>query len=271
MAGRPRSLRAVRERFFDDLRDAAEPWRVGSEVSSPIIESVENAFLRIVIGWEVFLSEWVVTCVVREPQVFEAQLQAEVDIWILEKYAMTSTQLTASGFPPSLNATVRLASPSADEIRHLIDPRGNNVRLGSNVKKEWPKTAGRLLSTGYSARVTSAVPLPGRANVGVIEAGVAIRNALAHRSGRSTAEMKLRLSTMASGALRVASLSTSVGSYLKHKPAGTHAYVNIPNRTAAALPAGTAVAIQRYERRRFMIFCEEFVRVAGLLSPVADT
>jgi hypothetical protein len=270
MPGRPISFRAVRERFFDDLREAASPWRVGATSRAPNVEAVENAFLRVVIGWEVFLSEWLTTGVVRDPLVFESQLQAEVDNWVLNKYAMTAAQLAVSGFPPSLRATVRLANPPGDEIRHLIDPSGDNVKLGSNVKRDWPKTANRFLSQGYATRVVAAVPAAGRANVGIVEAAVGIRNALAHRSRRSVTEMKSRLSALPSAALRVASLA-SVGGYLKHRPAGVPAYVRIPDRTPAALAAGTLVATQRYLRCRFMIFCEEFVRIAWILSPVGDT
>ena len=70
----PTGRYGVSKRSSAIARDrACAPWRVTYTGKAPLNEDTENAFLRIVIAWESFLSEWLISVVVRDPTTLGAK------------------------------------------------------------------------------------------------------------------------------------------------------------------------------------------------------
>ena len=233
---------------------------------APLNEDTENAFLRIVIAWESFLSEWLISAVVRDPTTLGAKFQRELEEWTARKYGLTVREHQAATGLTALKTSLHFSSPSYSEVRQLLDPRGYNIEFKSlddfcNQAQE--------LTAQYAARTHGLVPRRGHANHGIVEAATSIRNWLAHHSPFSHAVMQSRLAALANAELAQASFPTSAGGYLKHHLSG--AAVGLPQFTAAAQPSGSQAPIDPYERRRFLLYCAEYVRVAWRLVPIDDT
>lgn len=110
MAGRPISLRAVRERLLTAIRNACVPWRATYSGKAPLNEDAENAFLRIVVAWETFLSDWLVSAVVRDPTVLGTKYQHDLEEWLAGKYGLSVADYQAATHLPALKAR-RCTSP----------------------------------------------------------------------------------------------------------------------------------------------------------------
>ena len=77
------------------------------------------------------------------------------------------------------------------------------------------------------------------------------------------------LASLHNQGLHVAAFSGSPGGYLKVLVPG--APVVIPLSSAAANPAGIPAPIHPYQRRRLLLYCAEYIRVAWSLVPIQDT
>ncbi len=267
MAGRPISLRAVRERLLTAIRNACVPWRATYSGKAPLNEDAENAFLRIVVAWETFLSDWLVSAVVRDPTVLGMKYQNDLEEWLASKYGLSVADYQAATHLSALKATLHFASPTFEEVRTLLDPRGRNIEFRD--LKDFRARAERLAAPSYATRARSAIPQSGRPNDGVVEAASAIRNWLAHRSPLSREEMRTRLASLRDANLASAGFPSSAGGYLKHLTVGPA--VKLPLFTPAAQPAGTQPTSDPYGRRRIVLYANEYVRIAWRLVPIEDT
>jgi hypothetical protein len=267
MAGRPISLRAVRERFFTSLRDACAPWRIGYSGRAPLNQETENAFLRIVVAWETFQSEWLISVVTRDPSQLAKKLGDDFDQWSASKYGISPAAYQGAATPRALKTTLHLASPTHDEVRELLDPRGFNISF-DGLQGLKTKSA-QFAIAAYLNRVTAIVPQPGQPQAGVVEAATSIRNWLAHRSRSALGEMRGCLAGLHNQDLHVAAFSGSPGGYLKVLVPG--APVVLPLSSAAANPAGIPAQTHPYQRRRLLLYCAEYIRVAWSLVPIQDT
>jgi hypothetical protein len=264
--GRPISLRAVREALFNTLQLACGSWRLTYSGRAPLNEDAENAFLRVVIAWESFLSDWLMSAVVRDPSALGAKFQAELEEWTARKYGLTVQQHHGASLT-ALKTSLHFSSPSYEEVRQLMDPRGRNIEFDG--LREFRGRAEAMVGPTYAVRARSALPQRGRPTDGVVEAATSIRNWLAHRSQYSRSVMQSRLAALANTELTAASFPTSAGSYLKHWLPGPH--VTLPEFTRAAQAPGSHAAATPHERRRFLLYVSEYVRIAWRLVPIEDT
>src|ERR1700732_3412762 len=254
MPGRPISLRALREGLFTTLRVACASWQVTYIGRAPLNEDAENAFLRVVIAWESFLSDWLISAVVRDPSALGAKFQVELEDWTARKYGVKAQQRDAAGLT-ALNTSLRFTSPSYEEVRPALDPKGRNIEF--DVLRDFRAKAESMVAANYVARARGIVPQRGRPADGIVEAATGIRNWLAHRSQFSHAVMQSRLANLFSAELVSPSFPTSAGGYLKHVLLGP--LVTLPQFTGAAQSAGHQAPTGQYEGRRFLLYVSEYV------------
>lgn len=267
MAGRPHSLRAVREQLFTAMRLACAPWRSDYAGRAPLNEDAENAFLRLVGAWEAFLSDWTISTVVRDPTVLASRLSHELDEWVAKRYGMSPQELLQSGLVVALKASLTLSQPTYEDLRKLLDSKGRNIEFDS--MRGFAKYAQENAALAYSGRAAAAVPNQGAVNDGVVEAASALCNWLTHGSPYSRERLRVKLAALNDPELRAAHLPTSGGRYLKGWHAGPD--VTLPEFTASAQPVGAQPAVRNYERRTMLLYSSEFVRIAWTLAPIQET
>jgi hypothetical protein len=151
VAGRPNSLRAVRESLFTAMRIACSSWRATYVGRAPLNDDVENAFLRLVRAWESFMSDWSITAVVRDPSAIAARLDAELQEWVAKRYGLSQQELQQPGFTPALKASLSLSQPTYEDLRRLLDPRGRNVEFDS--LRDFTKFAKDNVAQPYRGRL----------------------------------------------------------------------------------------------------------------------
>ncbi len=229
-------LRKVRNEFVDGpLASAETAW-----AQPPLdIEArrllAENTFLRVAIGWEIFISEWFIGCLSHDTTRFRHALEARIqpEVQTVFDRSILRPHLPKASAPSSTLPR----QPGKQTVVKLIDPTGRNLEFSSlqNLIQE----ASVKLAPRYAKR---AQALPGLGMADVIEPAMKIRNAISHRSQKSVREMNLRIRNIAAiPALRKLSVSSDgVGTYLAAPIAG---------------------------RPRLLIFKDRFEIIASTLAP----
>lgn len=231
MAGRPRgrptpqqALRVAKDPFIDELVAACTTARNGLELPAQERDRVvEDAFFRAAAALETFLSEWLVRCLSFDASAFQTTYEMRAANW-------TVGQLNSSWQPSdrlwkergrSVAVTVHLPiskKHSLEETRALLGAVDDNVTIRSTA--DLIRLAKEYLVDPYARRPRNLGPQCSA----VLDATVAIRNVLTHRSPRATDQMNacLRSSNLPSGLRRQhrAVSSTGVGYYLQATAVG---------------------------------------------------
>jgi hypothetical protein len=222
-AGRPtpqQSLAVAKEPFINELVAACRTARSGLELS-PAAERdrvVEDAFFRAAAGLETFLSEWLVRCLSFDASTFQRTYANRAGNWV-------GDQLRAGWAPAervlgvehgSVTVTVHLGiskKHSLEAARTLLGAVDDNVPIRGT--EDLVRTARDCLVDRYARRPRDLGPHCSA----VLDATVAIRNVLAHRSPRATDQMNrcLRSSNLPASLRRQtrAVRSSGVGYYLQ--------------------------------------------------------
>ena len=229
-------LQKTRQTFLDVLSNGADVWE--SSASAPPERrktAAEDIFLRFVVGWETFVSEWFIGCVNRDATRFRLAFENRMNNW-LQAEAQKQYARYKVTFPPPTLALSR--NPKLDEVRELLDPREGNIEF--RTLQDLAERANRELAPRYAGRTAT---LMGVGANEIVDASIAVRNALAHRSRRAVREMNQRVGEFPSyPLLRKQTMSSDgIGTYLN-----------------ARTPGGEA---------RLLVFRREFSRIVHVLVP----
>jgi len=229
-------LRRTRQTFVDVLDGGEAVW--DSAVSVPPERrktAAEDIFLRFVVGWETFVSEWFIGCVNRDASRYRQAFETRMNNWLQTEVESKYGRYKVVFPPPTLSLS---KNPNLDAVRDLLDPSEGNIEFRG--LQELTQRANQELAPRYAARTAA---LMGAGANEIVDAALAIRNALAHRSRRAVREMNRRVGEFPSYAvLRKQTMSSDgIGTYLNAKT-----------------PGGEA---------RLLVFRREFGRIARVLVP----
>jgi hypothetical protein len=233
---RKMDLRKTRQTFVEVLDNGHAVWESSGSAPRDRRKTVaEDIFLRYVVGWETFVSEWFIGCVNRDASRYKRAFEQRMNNWLQAEATKQYGRYKATFPAPSLSLS---RHPKLEEVRELLDPREGNIEFRSLA--ELAERANQELAPRYASRTSALV------NAGadeIVDAALAIRNALAHRSRRAVREMNQRVGAFPSyPSLRKQTMSSAgIGTYL-----------------TARIPAGEA---------RLLVFRREFGRVALGLVP----
>lgn len=229
-------LRRTRQTFVDVLNGGEAVWDSSASAPRERRKTVaEDIFLRFVVGWETFVSEWFIGCVNRDASRYRQAFEKRMNNW-LQAEANTQYARFKVVFPPPTLLLSR--NPNLEEVRDLLDPREGNIEF--RTLQDLAERANQELAPRYAARTAT---LMGAGANEIVDAALAVRNALAHRSRRAVREMNQRVGEFPSyPVLRKKTMSSDgIGTYLN-----------------ARTPGGEA---------RLLVFRREFSRIAVLLVP----
>ncbi len=173
---------------------------------------VEHTFLAAAVLWEGFVSDLLVAYINRDTTRFRAHLRDAIEANLTPKQKLIYTNYATLAVPVHLKKA---------DILSLVDAGGNNITFGHFG--ELAEAANRWLVAASSTRITGR----SASEKASVNAVIAIRNHIAHRSERSGRAMNAAL---AKGELYGTGLGRGgpnavkhVGSFLKSKPVGMQA------------------------------------------------
>lgn len=230
-------LRVPRRAFLDVLDNGRAVWDQSQDADRARLKTIaEDTFLRFIVGWESFASEWFIGCVNRDASRLRRYIERELETWLRRTIMDAPHQRYTVRFP---SPVVSLPThPRLDTVRELLDPGGRNIEFASF--DELRDRSHRHLQPRFAGRVQS---LYGAGANEIVDAGLAIRNTLAHRSRQSVQLMNQRVRTFSSyPRLRKQTMSTDgIGTYLVARTTGGEA--------------------------RLLEFRREFARIAQIMVP----
>ncbi len=193
------SLRALR-----DLKAATTHRDLQGQLSI-------DAFFRAAVGFEAFQSDWLIAVVQRDPSGFlPPQWWTHVEQSVAPKLGEGEAGLG----PALVGAYKRIAKrPRSEDVRAVIDPGDRNVTLKD--VNDLRRRGVVELAAPYRARLETLL----RDQRKLIDAVLAVRNCIAHRSPASVGRMNEKLRALPSD-LRRGNRNvsyTSLGSYLGAK------------------------------------------------------
>jgi hypothetical protein len=231
---RTKDLRKVRDAFLEDVGDGEQAW--GDANASARRKTVaEDIFLRFAVAWENFLSEWFIGAINHDATRFKRTLERRMREWLTREVQASPYAAHASAFSaPSMTLS---RNPTVARVRELLDPGEGNIEF--RTYEELRSRSRAQLAPRFVARVET---LAG-AGEEMMEATIAIRNTLSHRSQKATRLMNERIAAFPSyPMLRKPTMSKDgIGTYL-----------------GAATPGGEA---------RLLVFSRELGRIASVLVP----
>jgi hypothetical protein len=229
-------LKKVKREFIDGVLAPTEnAWLSPPAAVDARRLLAENSFLRLAIGWDVFVSDWFIGCASHDTTRFRRTLESRM---LPDLQSVLTKSVLQAHLPKAQPPTSTLArQPGLKVVRDLLDPAGRNLEFDS--LQRLIQEAADKLAPRYAKRAAS---LPAMGMADVIEPTIKIRNAIGHRSPKSVTEMYERIRAIAAiPALRKPSVSKDgVGTYLAASIAG---------------------------RPRFLIFKDHFVSIANTLVP----
>jgi hypothetical protein len=194
---------------------------IGASTGALAKRATVDAFTRVAVAFETFRSDWHIAAINRDSSTLQSKLTSYVH-----------DQLKSSRYP-SLASRVRVslpAHPPLDLIQEILDPQGGNLSIGGF--NHWKKRAGTELADPWRSKITG-MHTDDRA---VLNAVIAVRNALAHESVRSSSSMNSALSSFGAPDSDLRRGTRNV------RPSGIAAYLN-------AVTAQTDTRFQRYSTR----------------------
>ena len=153
-------LAKLRDGYVVALSVGADTW-ADQPASAPRRKTIaEDIFLRFVIGWDTFLSEWFIGCVSHDTTQYRVTVEKRMQSWLAAEVARSDYGPNGRHrgvFPPP---TLSLAkNPPVDDVRELLDPDAGT--LSSLLSRTYP--GGRTRSWLLPMRVASTrSPLPER-------------------------------------------------------------------------------------------------------------
>jgi hypothetical protein len=246
--GRPtkaRELYLAKDPFLKALQDACHVAD-GAEglPASERERQVEDAFFRAAVALEAFLSDWIARCLHLDTSRLAARARGEAvkhianelsGAWTPENQILART---LADYRPT--ASIRMTLPkgvAVQKARRLLGVEDTNRSFATAAEfKEW---VGRYLADPKAGAASSL----GAADDAVLDATIAIRNVVAHRSRRSEERLAQALrSTALPNALRVQQRVTAAG-------------------------VGRYLRVERGGRPRFKHYFERLANVANTLAP----
>lgn len=189
---------------------------------------VEHTFLAAAVLWESFLSDLLIAYINRNAGRFAVHLKDALETELSPKQREIYSRYTTLAIPQHITKS---------DVVALIDANGNNITFSNFPAIE--AAAAKWLVAAHAARVA------GRSNLdkATINAAIAIRNHIAHRSQRSLTAMNVALAAGVfhnTGRGRGPNAVRHVGSFLKAIPAGRQEpritiYLNAMGAIAAAM------------------------------------
>lgn len=174
----------VVDRFQTAVADSLKSWMTvdtalaGQPVATRRIATTD-AFVRLAVTWESFLSNWWIAAINRDPTTFVSRLDKR-----LREIAAAEMGLQAGDLSTALVARSHL---TVEDVRRLADPNGENLVFRSRT--DLRRAAERDLAANYRARVTAITSGAWQ----VADLTRLCRNALVHQSQRALAEINTKL------------------------------------------------------------------------------
>jgi hypothetical protein len=194
--GRPptpeESLAVAKRPFIDTLIGTALAAHNGLEQSAPVRDlQVEDAFFRAAVALETFLSEWLVRCLSFDASVFRATYEGRAANWAkreLETFEPSDRLWKARGAAIAVKVELPISKKhDLDETRSLLGAEDENVSIPGT--KALIEDAKAYVVEPYARRPRSL----SQESKAILDATVAIRNVIAHRSTRATERMNQKL------------------------------------------------------------------------------
>jgi hypothetical protein len=209
-------VKKVRSTFTDVLDDGQAAWDQSQNADPARRKTVaEDILLRFVVGWEAFASEWFVACVNHDARVFKKSMDKKIATWFDKELA--NSPYKRHKLHASAPTLVLTKQPPVSEVRALLDPHNRNIEFDSF--QAFTDRTHRELAPTYANRAQALLD----AGAGeIIDAGLAIRNTIAHRSQNAVRVMNRQIAAFPSYPdLRKQKVSSAgVGTYLNaHTPA----------------------------------------------------
>jgi hypothetical protein len=232
---RTRDLPKLRDEFMTVLGNGRESWEStsGSERRKTVAEDI---FLRMVVGWEQFISEWFIGAVNHDATQYKAKTEQRLKQWL----DTTVEQSVYSRFSSAFRAPVLAIgkNPPVQTVRELLDPGEGNIEFRSF--EELLRRGADVLGRRFVDRIGR---VHGAGGGEIVDAALAVRNVLAHRSTRALKLMNEQVAAFPSyPSLRKKAMSKDgIGTYL-----------------AAAADGGDA---------RLLAYTRELERIARVLVP----
>lgn len=183
----------VIDAFHHELNESIDTWnRLRQEVGTAgdLAKRVSvDAFQRAAVAFEGFRSDWHIASINRDSTQFKSVLTQKVEQSVASRWRGLQGRVSVD-LPKH---------PSLELVRELLDPDGQNVSLGSYAI--WKDKAEEQLCTQFSTPLVG-LPVQDRA---VVDAVIAVRNLLSHRSQRASKGMNEALRALhghQDGALR---------------------------------------------------------------------
>jgi hypothetical protein len=229
--------RKLRDSFLETLNAGEAVWDESGDRDRARRKTVaEDIFLRFVVGWESFISEWFIGAVNRDASRLRRHVEKQLDQWLQDAVNEAPYERYTVRFPRPVVSLKQ--HPTLSEVRHLLDPGGRNIEFRSF--DELRARCHRQLAPRFAGRVQS---LHDAGASEIVDASLSIRNVLAHRSQQSVQTMNTTIRAFPSyPTLRKERMSKEgLGTYL-----------------VAQTPGGEA---------RLIVFKREFGRIGRVLVP----
>lgn len=166
----------------------------------------EQFVFNIVVYWEVFINDLLLSYLVMSPRQFSNNLKEKIQKSMTDRYGSSAARLVSFRYPRRL---------SISQASSLADPKNFNISITS--ASQLSERANYFLSARYARLFVLS-----QEDLQFIDFLIAIRNYLAHRSDGSRSVLKDSVSSLSgkNAGLRKVSI-LNIGTYLKEKnPAG---------------------------------------------------
>jgi hypothetical protein len=187
---RTRDLRKIRDTFVATLDTGEQVW-VEAAGTARRKTVAEDIFLRMVVSWEEFISEWFIGAVSHDATKFKATMEARLARWQADTLKGSSYERYSVAFRAPILAIGK--NPTVDTVRELVDPGEGNIEFRSC--EDLLRRSADLLVPTYTGRVGA---VDGAGGGEIIDAALAIRNVLAHRSIRAVRTVNERVTAFPS-------------------------------------------------------------------------
>lgn len=173
-------LRKVRSTFERVLTDGVATWNdLNTSPRRKIV--AEDVFLRMGVAWETFISDWFIGVINHDSSRFRKVQERKMDDWLLEAIGGSPYSRYESAFAKPLLDLAK--NPKIARVRELLDPGEGNIEFRSFDDLR------RRCRDHHVSKFVARVELLDPAGGEIIEATLAMRNTLAHRSSRAVRVM----------------------------------------------------------------------------------
>jgi hypothetical protein len=211
---RTKDLSKIRDAFAKVLDDGEAAWSDAARTDRRKTVA-EDIFLRMVVAWEEFASDWFIGAVNHDSSRFKQKTEQRLASWLTDRVGDSDYARFATAFRTPVLAIGK--NPPIETVRELLDPRGGNIEF--HTFEELLHRSGDQLVRRFADRVGRVRGLGGGE---IVDAGLAIRNVLAHRSARAVRVMNEQVAAFPTyPQLRKKAMSKDgIGTYLAARTTG---------------------------------------------------